>query len=222
MWNTSARVLVLFGLLSAAALMPVKAQDYSKFALNMGGGVTTPLNPTGAYAGISGNFVLGAGYNLNKSNAIIGEFLWTGLPSNSFVVQPVKAPSSTVNLYSLTVNYRHQFDRINGSPFGVYFVGGGGWYHRYVAIDKNYTVPAAAPCAPYWYWYGYSCSDGYVYSETVASKGVSAGGFNTGVGFTIRFADSNLRFFTEARYHYAFSEHIPTTVVPVTFGIRYN
>ncbi len=226
MWKTSVRILVSLGLFGAAALMPLQAQDYSKwdyskFAFNVGGGISTPLNPTGAYAGVSGNFVVGAGYNINKSNTIIGEFLYSGLPSNLYVLQPVKVPSSSMHLYSLTVNYRHQFDRISGSPFGVYFVGGGGWYQRYITIDKNYTLPAAVPCLPYWNWYGYSCADGYV-SETVAKKGVSAGGFNTGIGFTIRLADSNLRFFTEARYHYAFSEHVPTILVPVTFGIRYN
>jgi hypothetical protein len=222
MWNTSTRIFVSLGLLGAVSLLPLQAQDYSKFAFNMGGGITTPLNPTGAYAGVSGNFVVGAGYNINKSNAIIGEFMYSGLPSNSFVLQPVKLPTSNINLYSLTVNYRHQFDRISGSPFGVYFMAGGGWYQRYATLDKNYTVPAAVPCAPYWYYYGYGCADGYVYSETVAKKGVSAGGVNSGIGFTIRLADSNLRFFTEARYHHAFSEHVPTIVLPVTFGIRYN
>jgi hypothetical protein len=216
------RVLISLSVLGWACLAPLYGQGYSKFTMNMGGGITTPLNPTGAYAGVSGNFVMGAGYNINKSNAIIGEFLWSGLPSNLFVISPVKAPTSSINLYSLTVNYRHQWDRISGSPFGLYFIGGGGWYERHITIDKNYTVPVATPCQPYWVWYGYGCSDGIVYSQQVASKGNSGGGFNGGVGFTIRFADSNLRFFTESRYHYAFHENIPTTMVPVTFGIRYN
>src|SRR5689334_7175997 len=122
MSKSSKRFLAAAGFLVLGGLLPLEAQDYSRFTLNMGGGVTTPLNPTGAYAGLSGNFAIGAGYNVNKSNAIIGEFMWSGLPSNLFVIQPVKAPFSTINLYSLTVNYRHQFDRINGSPFGVYFI----------------------------------------------------------------------------------------------------
>ena len=222
MSKISRKLFICLGLVGVASVAPLSAQDYSKFAFNMGGGITTPLNPTGAYAGVSGNFVIGAGYNMNKSNAIIGEFMYSGLPSNLSVIQPVKLPTSNINLYALTVNYRHQVDRIKGSAFGVYFVGGGGWYQRYITVDKNYTVPAAVPCSPYWDWYGYSCADGYVYSETVAKKGVSAGGINGGIGFTIRLADSNLKFFTEARYHYAFSERVPTTVVPVTFGIRYN
>src|SRR5689334_19324494 len=109
------RILMSLTLAGAVCLLPAEAQDYSKFALNVGGGITTPLNPTGAYAGVSGNFVLGAGYNINKSNAIIGEFMWSGLPSNLFVLQPVALPTSSINLYSLTVNYRRQFDRISGS-----------------------------------------------------------------------------------------------------------
>ena len=216
------RILFSLSLVGLTCLAPLQGQDYSRFAFNMGRGITTPLNPTGAYAGISGNFVMGAGYNMNKSNAIIGEFMWSGLPSNLFVASPVKAPTSAINLYTLTVNYRHQIDRIKGSPFGLYFIGGGGWYMRTVAIDKNYVVPPTTPCDPYWYWYGYGCYQGTIASETVASKGVSAGGINAGVGFTIRFADSNLRFFTKSRYHYAWSDRIPTTVLPVTFGIRYN
>ena len=113
---------------------------------------------------MSGNFVLGAGYNLNKSNAISGEFLWTGLPSNLFVVSQVKAPTSNINLCSPTVNYRRQFDRISGSPFGVYFIGGGR-FHRYISIDKNYIRTPATRCQPYWYWYGYGCYEGAVYSR---------------------------------------------------------
>lgn len=202
---------------------PLEAQEFSKLTLYTGGGVSTPLNPTGAYAGLSGNFVFGAGYNINKKNAVIGEFLWSGLPSNAFVVQPINAPFSSINLFALTVNYRHQMDRIKGSPFGVYVVGGGGWYDRYVTIDKNYPVPPGTVCAPVYYWWGYGCDPyGYVYTHQLAAKGNSAGGFNAGGGFTIRFADSNLRFFAEARYHYAFHERIPSTLVPVTLGIRYN
>src|SRR5581483_10128904 len=105
------RIVLSLTLAGAGCLTPLAGQDYSKFALNMGGGITTPLNPTGAYAGVSGNFVIGAGYNINRNNAIIGEFMWSGLPSNLFVLQPIKAPTSSINLYSLTVNYRHQFDR---------------------------------------------------------------------------------------------------------------
>ena len=199
------------------------AAQSSRFTAAAGGGLTTPLNPTGAYAGLNGNFVAGAGYNVTRSGAVIGEFLWAGLPPNGFAVHPETAPFGRMNLYSLTVNYRQQFDRINGSPFGLYFIGGGGWYYRYASVDKDYVMPPGTVCQPVYTWWGYACdSSGYVYSERVAYKGSSAGGLNMGLGFTIRVSDSDLRFFTESRYHYAFTERIPSTLVTVTFGFRLN
>ena len=216
----SKEILISISLL-CVGMVPLQGQ--SKLAFNLGGGVSTPLNPTGNYTGVSANFNVGAGYNLDKKNSITGEFLWSGLPPSVFTVHPVDLPSGSINLYSLTANYRHHIDSIKGSPFGVYGIVGGGWYYRYSSIDKNYTVPPGTVCQPIYGWYGYGCdAGGYVYSATVAYKGNSAGGLNTGVGFTIRFADSGWKFFTEARYHYAFSNNIPTTLIPVTMGIRYN
>jgi hypothetical protein len=160
---------------------------------------------------------------LDSKNAISGEFMWSGLPPDILTVHPVDAPFGSINLYSLTANFRHSIDRIKGSPLGVYGVVGGGWYYRYSTVDKNYTVPPSTVCTPIYTWWGYACdTNGFVYSQTLAYKGASSGGLNGGVGFTIRFADSNWKFYTEARYHYAFSYRIPTTLIPVTFGFRYN
>lgn len=215
------RILVGIALLGAIRMIPLHAQSH--LALNMGGGVSAPLNPTGAYTGVSGNFIFGAGYSLDSKNSISGEFMWNGLPSNAVVLHPADAPSGNINLYSLTVNYRHHIDSIKGSPFGLYGIAGGGWYYRYSSIDKNYIVPPGTACAPYYTWWGYVCGPGgYVTSQTIAYKGASSAGVNGGLGFTIRLSDSGWSFYTEARYHYAFSDRIPTTLIPITMGIRYN
>jgi hypothetical protein len=217
------KVLVSIALLGAIRMIPLHGQSYGRLALNIGGGISTPLNPTGNYTGVSGNFNVGAGYNLNRSNSITGEFMYSGLPTSLTGLHPVKAPNGNINLYSLTANYRHHVDRIHGSAFGAYFIAGGGWYYRYSSIDKNFVVPPGTACQPVYGWWGYGCdTSGYVYSETVAYRGASAGGVNAGVGFTIRLADSGWKFYTESRYHYAWSDRIPTTLVPVTFGIRFN
>jgi hypothetical protein len=209
-------------LLAAVCTFPVRSQEYSKFAFDIGGGVSTPLNPTAHYVGLGGNFVTGAGYNIDKHNSILGEFMWSGMPPDLSVIQPPNAPYGKINLYSLTANYRFKFDRLGHSPFGVYLIGGGGWYYRHVSINQNYVVQNATVCQPIYDWYGYSCGPGnYVYTATLASKGVSAPGVNGGVGFTIRLGDSGLKFYVESRYHYAFSD-IPSKIVPVTFGFRFN
>ena len=217
------KLLTIFALLNLAAVAPMQAQNFSRLSFGMGGGVSTPLNPTGQYVGVSGNFATDIGYNIDKKNTIFGQFMWNGLPPNLFVLHPIKAPFGSVNLYSLTANYRHHIDSIKGSPFGAYGTIGGGWYYRYANIDKNYVVPPLTACLPIYTWWGYACdASGYVYSETVAYKGNSAGGVNGGAGFTIRFGDSNWKFYTESRYIYAWSSRIRTTLIPVTFGIRFN
>ena len=219
----SKRTMFLVGFLSAVWLIPVRAQELQMLTFAIGGGVSAPLNPTAKYVGVSGNFVTGAGVNINKNNSIEGDFMWSGLPPSFSVLHPINAPSGSINLYTLTGNYRYHLDSIGGSIFGAYLIGGGGWYYRYSSISKNYVVPPQTVCEPIYYWWGYGCdTSGYVYSATVAYKGTSAGGVNAGAGFTIKLGDKGWKFYTESRYTYAWSNRIPTTLMPVTFGLRYN
>jgi len=209
-------------LLAVTSIGVLRAED-GVFTFHMGGGITTPLNPTAQYAGTSGNFVTGAGLKISARSAIIGEYMFSGLPPNLFVLSPNGAPSGGVNLNTLTANYRYSFDRIHDSRFGVYAIAGGGWYYRHATIDKNFVVPPNTVCQPIYGWYGYGCDpNGFVVTQTIASRGSSAGGVNGGVGFTVGLGSSAWKFYTEARYHYAFSPRIPTTLIPVTFGIRVN
>src|SRR6185295_506637 len=78
-------------LLAIASVVPLHAQE-DAFTFNIGGGISTPLNPTGQYAGTSGNFVGGAGLKVSKHGAVLGEFMWSGLPPNLFVLHPVGSP----------------------------------------------------------------------------------------------------------------------------------
>ena len=118
-------VLVLM-VFAAVSVVPLSAAD-GAFTFNTGGGISTPLNPTGQYAGTSGNFVVGDGYRISRRSAIVGQFMWSGLPPNLFVHHPVSAPFGKINLFTLTANYRYGFDRSHGSRFGLYAIGGGGW-----------------------------------------------------------------------------------------------
>jgi len=216
---------ILFAIVSLNAVcMLLHAQElYPNFSYNVGGGASTPLNPTGQYAGVSGNFAMGAGYNINKKNSIIGEFMWSNLPPNRFALHPINALSGKSNLYSATANYRYNLNRISGSVFGAYAIAGGGWYYRKSQISQDYNVPVGTVCTPFYFWWGYTCEAGYVPTDNViASSGSSAGGVNAGTGFTIRLGDLGWKFYAEARYHYAWNKRIPTTVVTATFGLRFN
>ena len=106
-------------------------------------------------------------------------------------MKPINAPFGKINLFSVTANYRLQKERFGHPPFGVYAIAGGGWYYRRLSIDKNYLVQDFTPCQPIYQWWGYACGPGdFIYTATIASKGVSAGGVNGGTGFTIQISDS--------------------------------
>ena len=213
---------LILSLLATISAIPMRAQN-GTFTSHLGGGISTPLNPTSQYAGTSGNFAAGAGIRMNKRSSILGEFLWSGLPPNNFVLHPIDAPFGHINLYTLTANYRYAFDRIHGSRYGMYVIAGGGWYYRYASVDKNYVAPPNTVCQPIYGWWGYGCDpNGFVFSRTVAYKGTSAGDLNGGVGFTIGIGDSPWKFYTDARYHHGFNSTIATSIIPVTMGIWFN
>ncbi len=219
------RIILLISALAGLWVLPLHAQDYGKFdkfTFSVGGGITTPLNPTAQFTGISGNFITSAGYKISKEHSINGEFMVAGLPGSVYAIQPVKLPTVSSNVYYLGANYRFQADHLRGSPFGIYSIVGGGWYDRYITLNQDYVVPPNTVCQPIYDWWGYACApSGYVYTQQVARKGTSGGGVNAGFGFTIALA-GRLKFFTEARYHYAFHGNVATTMVPVTMGFRFN
>jgi hypothetical protein len=217
-----ARSTVIFlGLLTAACLTPIQAQD-NPFNFNIGAGIGTPLNPTAQYAGLSGNFVVGAGYNIDKNNSIVGQFMWQGLPPSRLALKPLINASglnANANLYSLTANYKY---RVEGHRFGGYVIAGGGWYYRYASLDRNNVVAGGTVCQPIYGYWGYGCEAGYVtVDNTLLYNGASAFGANAGIGMTIRIADSGLKFYMESRYHYAGTQNVNTQVVPVTFGFQW-
>jgi hypothetical protein len=215
------KIVVVASLLATAAV-PASAANYSKFAFNFGGGVSNPLNPTAQYAGTSGSVAGGVGYDFDNHNSVIGEFMWAGMPSSISTPHPADGPLGRVNLYTFTANYRYKVDKLRGSHFGVYAIGGGGWYYRYTSLNRSYIVPPNTVCQPIFTWWGFACDpNGFVDTSATFYKFHSAGGLNAGAGLTIRLGDSDWKFYTESRYHYAFGR-IPTTLVLVTFGLRFN
>jgi len=185
-----------------------------------------PLAKTGEFAGTGGVFQIGGGPNLTSHSSIVGEFMWQGLPPTPgllAVLNPLitngNNVSTSTNLYALTANYMYH---VSGERYGFYLIGGGGWYYRHTALH-NVTVAPGTVCEPAWDWWGFTCQSGLVStSSTLATKGVSSGGVNGGVGLTINLGSSGLKYFMEARYHYSpQGGRIATQTIPVTFGIRW-
>jgi hypothetical protein len=140
------KVLITIGLLGAACTIPIQAQSQTeegKLNFSMGGGLSVPLNPTANYAGVGGSFIGGGGYNIDKHNSIVGQFMWDGLPPSVSARAQLNGGSASINLYNITADYK--FRSGFGNTFGYYVIAGGGWYYRHASISKS-TFIATTMC----------------------------------------------------------------------------
>jgi hypothetical protein len=214
-------LILLLAIIDSSAL---RAQE-SKLNTSLGLGVTAPLGSTAQLVGAGMNATAGAGYNFSRHHALIGEFMWSGLPAKAETLRPIRIAanardvSGSSNLFTLTANYRF---KLEGRVFGIYFIGGGGMYYRRASLSREVVVGAGTICTPSWTWWGYSCASGQVTDDqTLISAGSTAFGGNAGAGFTIRFHEDGYKFYVEGRYHYAPTRNTPTRVLPITLGFRF-
>jgi len=197
-----------------------------KGTIYIGGGAGIPMHPTSQYATTAGAAVAGAGFDFNKEHSIVGEFMWVGLTPNRASLPPVVNPliagtnvaGASSDLFAGTANYMY---RREGHRFGVYGIGGGGWYYRHAELTQKIVQPGT-PCSVNLLYWGYTCTSGsVVLDNTIVSKGASAFGGNVGFGITIRLVDSGEKFYIESRYHYAPTKNVSTNVLPIIFGFRW-
>jgi hypothetical protein len=208
------------------------AQDSYNFDrkgnVNIGGGAAIPVHPTSHYATPSGTLAIGAGFDFNKRHSIVAEFMWAGLSAERAMLPPLVNPlianvgdrhvDASGDLFSVTANYMVRKD---WHRFGMYGIGGGGWYYRYAKLSEHVVQPGT-PCSINLLYYGYTCSSGYIETdETLLSTGSHVFGGNVGFGITMRVADSGEKFYLESRYHYAPHAAVATHVIPITFGFRW-
>ena len=227
-------ILLGIAVVALTSMQPVYAQwelesackDDCKINSNVAAVINVPLNPTAQLVTVGWGLVGGVGYNFNKRNAIIGEFMWNRTYPEGDSLQPLRTALQASNLnaytdfYVLTGNYRFE---LRGQFFGAYLIGGGGLYVRYAHLSQSVTViGTGTPCTQSWLWWGFNCTAGFVTaSQTLASATSSVGGGNVGGGMTFRVGGAPYRIYTEARYHYAPTKHINTQFLTIALGLRF-
>jgi hypothetical protein len=226
------RIVIGVALLVALCVRPLHAQsddepdDNPKINSNLGFTVGAPLGSTGQVVNTAWGINTGSGYNINRRNAIIGEFMWNRLYPDTGQISPLRAAAvqlagfnATTDLFALTGNYRFE---LRGKTFGGYAIVGGGWYHRNTNLSRAVVSGTATTCTPVWLWWGFTCSSGVVVSDqTILDSSSSAWGGNGGLGLTVRVGDAPYRLYVESRYHYVPFERINARFMTVTFGVRY-
>jgi hypothetical protein len=199
-------------------LAAASGQDHP-YTFNIGGGPGFPVGDISNFSNVGGHFMIGGGANLTPRFGFDGEFMWHDLPPKSSIVALTGAPNGSAGLYSLTGNLLVRSAREN--KLGFYGIGGIGWYHRTWELTAP-TLALGTSCLPSYVWWGVACSNGLVSSNVTLRSGSSDGfGYNAGAGITFRIRESYFKVFAEVRYHHAFQHGVDTTVLPLTFGIRY-
>ncbi|HET7871478.1 MAG TPA: outer membrane beta-barrel protein [Terriglobales bacterium] len=211
-------VLATLALLVLACACTV-AQEAPKFNFNIGGGPTWPVQSISDFATMSGNFVVGGGINLSKVFGVNAEYMYNNLPPKQGIVALTNATDGNARLQSVTGNLiLHAPEK---SKLGGYAIGGTGWYHRSWDLT-NPALTVGTVCLPSYVWWGIACTNGLVSTNvTVASGSDNAIGWNIGGGLTYRLGESHAKFYTELRYHVAYTKGVNTDVLPWTFGIRF-
>ncbi len=202
-----------------------EGNDNPSATTSLGVPLTAPLSPTSQYVHWGWGVTAGAGYNFDRRNALIGEFMWNSLYPTSQVLQPLQIALNTNklnghgNLFALTGGYKFE---LRGRSMGTYVILGGGWYYRTASLSRPVPDGTTIGCIPAWVWWGYTCSSGLVVTDlTEVHSNSSALGANGGVGLTFRVGEAPYRMYVEGRYHFAPTNSISTQLVVVTWGIRY-
>lgn len=203
-------------LVGIAISQPLRAQNVNKFTFNVGGGFTEPVRYAEGVLDRGFNVNAGAGVNFLHNFGIIAEFGYNHLGLASAALAAAGVPDGSTRIYSVTANPIVRFNP--RGRFDVYFVGGGGLYRRTIEFTEPTTVPVTAFDPFYGVFYPAAVPAQTVLGSFTQNKG----GLNIGGGVSVRIVgDSNTKFFAETRYHYLFTTPVRTTILPVTFGLRW-
>lgn len=189
--------------------------EVPRFSGSVGGGFTTPAYTAGEHLNTGWNALAGAGINISRFLGVEGQFQFNGLDINSTTLNNAGFPGGDMHLWSLTLDPVIHFAPSN--RFNPYIIGGGGLYHRTI----EFTAPTIATVAGFDPFLGIFFPIDVPANQVLQSMSVYKGGVNIGMGFSIPLGSSKMKLFAEARYHHMYTRPDPTTIIPVTLGIRW-
>ena len=191
------------------------AQETSRFSFNAGAGFTQPVGNTGRRLDTGWNIQGGAGYNFSPYVGAMLQLDYNSFGINSRTLNNIGFPGGDVRVFSATLNpIVHVAPK---SRADVYFIGGGGLYHR----NQEFTAPSVTTLTGFDPFFGAFFPVNVPTTQILSSYSVNKPGVNGGMG--IAFGSKwHGKFFAEARYHRIFmGNDRHTDYVPVTFGFRW-
>jgi opacity protein-like surface antigen len=216
------RFLRLFGLTMLApvlimfsASLAAHAQSEHHVTVGVGAGVTPVVGDISNNLDTGWHIVADGGVNVTRHFQASLEYGYNGYGVSQRLLSEAKVPDGNSHLWWLTVNPKLRFKPIHSVD--PYIVGGVGYYRRTI----QFTAPTTVPVFIFDPIFG-TFFNALVPANKVLGDITDDGpGGSLGAGFDFKLGQSGLKFFTEARYHYASTGRVPTRMVPVTFGVRW-
>jgi opacity protein-like surface antigen len=195
---------------------PSAAQNVSHFTFDAGAGFSQPVEHTDGRLDTGFNIRAGVGYNFVPRFGVVAQFGYDQFGLTSAVLSRASAPDGSARLYSVTLN-----PIIHFNPRGrmdPYVIGGGGYYRRTVEFTQP-TLASATVFDPFFFGF-YNVP--VVANQVLGSFTQNKAGWNIGAGVSFRVKeDSHAKIFAESRYQYIYTTPVRTSVLPVTFGLRW-
>jgi opacity protein-like surface antigen len=204
---------MLMGLTVVGAAYP--QSEVPRFSGSIGGGFTTPVYGTGRRFDQGWNAEGGVGVNMSRFLGVEAQFNFNDLGVNSSTLNTLNFPDGTMRMWSLTLDPVIHFAPAN--KFNPYIIGGGGLYHRTI----EFTAPTVATVTGFDPFFGIFFPVNVPANQVLQSNSVYKGGVNGGMGFSIPLGSSKVKLFAEARYHHMYTRPHATTMIPVSFGLRW-
>jgi opacity protein-like surface antigen len=192
-----------------------RAQDDTPYTFHAGAGISPLVGSISSRLDNGWHITFGGGYNFTPHFTSTLDYTYNGFGVSQKVLTEAGVPGGNAHMQSITVNPKLRLNR--HGKFDPYVVGGVGYYRRTV----EFTRPVLVQVFLFDPFFGIFFNT-LVPANQVLGKIIGDGiGESLGGGLDIKLGDSGVKFFTEARYHYASTGRIVTRMVPVTFGIRW-
>jgi opacity protein-like surface antigen len=208
---------ILAAILALLALTAnARAQDNDhRFTLQGGVGASPLVGGISDRLDNGWHITVGGGYNFTHRFSATLDYTYNGYGVSKGVLNEAQVPDGNAHMWSLTVNPRLQLT--HNDKFNPYVVGGVGYYRRTV----KFTQPTLVQILLFDPFFG-GFFNTVIQADQVIGEITQDGiGGSAGAGFDIKLGASGAKFFTEARYHYADTGHVPTRMIPLTVGVRW-
>jgi hypothetical protein len=186
--------------------------------LSAGAGLTTITGFDAGKLDHGANIQVGGGHFFNRYFGVTGNFMFNQLGITRSELNALNQPDGGARVYSITVDPTVRFPL--GKGWTAYLLGGGGYLRRTV----EFTRPTLAQTFIFDPWWGYFGPGLVPVNQILGSVTSNSGAIDVGGGLNIPLpgtSSKGVHLYVESRYFHGFTSNSNTTLVPITFGIRW-